>query len=311
MKRMILIVVSVTLICCSVLYGQDQLGALTTQLQKTPTDSALREKIIKLAASMKPASTVPDEAIRFEGRAQYAFKSAKSEADYIVAAQEYEKAVAAAPWVSGYYSDLCTIYDKAGKPEDAKRNCGFYLVGLTDPDQITDAKRRIAGLEFAIEKANSPEAIAARAKAAAESRGIKTQNDLVGNWKVFVNGQPQRSGGPSESGGNYTSDFHYRFEPRGSETAVYLVMDSDPDFVPNHPTWCRRNGGGWACKGDEDLYAKITLEGKTIHGTFVYLDYNTEITGTVNDTEVSWTLTSVDKKGRITQTTRETLRKIK
>jgi len=55
--------------------------------------------------------------------------------------------------VPGYYADLCTIYEKAGKYEDARRHCGFYLIGLTDPAQVTDVKRRIAGLEFGIEKA--------------------------------------------------------------------------------------------------------------------------------------------------------------
>lgn len=216
MKRMILIVVSVTLICCSVLYGQDQLAALTTQLQKTPTDSALREKIIKLASSMKPAPTVPDEAIRFEGRAQYAFKSAKSEADYLVAAQEYEKAVAAAPWVAGYYSDLCTIYDKAGKPDDAKRNCQFYLVGLTDPDQITDAKRRIAGLEFAIEKANSPNAKVDRDKQEFADLLMKMDGAvLVSPWEQIGNIAPAEQRGGQR---------RWKAKFRGQEVAIGIEV---------------------------------------------------------------------------------------
>lgn len=137
---------------------REQLKQMVGQLQQNPDDDALREKIIKLAPTLKPSPAVPDTAVAFEGRAQFAFKSAKSEGDYLAAAQEYEKAVAAAPWVLGYYTDLCTIYEKAGKFEDAKRHCGFYLIGLTDPAQVTDVKRRIAGLEFGIEKANSPQA---------------------------------------------------------------------------------------------------------------------------------------------------------
>lgn len=135
---------------------REQLNQMTQQLQKTPTDDALREKIIKLARTMKPAPALPDTAVAFEGRAQFAFRSAKSEGDFLAAAHEYEKAVATAPWVPGYYADLCTIYEKAGKFEDAKRHCGFYLTGLTDPTQITDVKRRIGGLEFGIEKARRP-----------------------------------------------------------------------------------------------------------------------------------------------------------
>lgn len=136
---------------------REQLQQMVEQLQKTPNDNALREKIIKFAPTLKPSPALPDAAVTFEGRAQFAFRSAKSEDDFLAAAREYEKAVAAAPWVLGYYTDLCTIYEKAGKFEDAKRHCGFYLIGLTDPAQMTDVKRRIAGLEYGIEKANSPD----------------------------------------------------------------------------------------------------------------------------------------------------------
>jgi len=141
---------------------REQLQQMVEQLQKNPNDNALRERIVKLGAEIRPAPAIPEEAVRFEGRAQFAFRSAQSEGDLLAAAREYEKAVAAAPWIGGYYSDLCTIYEKANKFEDAKRNCAFYLIGLSDPQQATDAKRRIAGLEFGIEK------VAAEKRRAAE-----------------------------------------------------------------------------------------------------------------------------------------------
>ena len=100
----------------------------------------------------KAALAIPDEAIRREGRAQFAFKGAKSAADFLAAAREYESAVAAAPWVPGYYSDLCTIYEKAGIYIEAKRNCEMYFTGVVGAADVTDSKRRIAGLEFAIEQ---------------------------------------------------------------------------------------------------------------------------------------------------------------
>lgn len=136
---------------------REQLTQMVAQLQQTPDDTALRERIINLAPTLRPSPALPDSAVVFEGRAQFAFRSATSEGDFLAAAREYEKAVAVAPWVPGYYADLCAIYEKAGKYEDANRNCGFYLIGLTDPSQITDVKRRIAGLEFGIEKANAPQ----------------------------------------------------------------------------------------------------------------------------------------------------------
>ena len=134
---------------------REQLKQMVDQLQKSPSDNALREKIIRLALELKPAPAVPDAAVEFEGRGQFAFSHAKSSDDFIAAAREYEKAVAAAPWVSGYYSDLCTIYEKAGKFEDAKRNCEFSLIGLADAARITDIKRRIAGLKYGMEQNSS------------------------------------------------------------------------------------------------------------------------------------------------------------
>ncbi len=177
---------------------REELARMVEQLQQNPADNALREKIIKLAREVKPAPAIPDKAIEFEGRAQFAFKSAKSEADFLAAAREYENAIAAAPWVPGYYSDLCTIYEKASKFEDAKRNCEFYLVGLTDPAQMTDVKRRIAGLTFGIEKAGAEKVLAAKQQADATRAAIaaeeRKKNSIEGYW--FSSNNPQEATKP-------------------------------------------------------------------------------------------------------------------
>ena len=170
---------------------REQLNQMVEQLQKTPTDNALREKIIKLAREVKPAPAVPEEAQRREGRAKFAFKSAKSNDDYLSAAREYEEAVRVAPWIPGYYSDLCTIYEKAEKYVDAKRNCEISMVGLSDPAQVSDIRQRVAGLEYGIEKANSPATKAATKTSRDEDlvrslNGVRfdcpTQNNRAMGW---------------------------------------------------------------------------------------------------------------------------------
>ena len=138
---------------------REQLNQMVQQLQKNPSDNALREKIIKLGARIRPA--LPDEAVRYTGRAMFIFNTAKREADYLDAAREYERAVASAPWRASYYADLCTIYEKAGKYAEAKRACDFALVGTTDSSQAIELKQRIAGLEIGVER-NSVEAQAQR-----------------------------------------------------------------------------------------------------------------------------------------------------
>lgn len=145
---------------------------------------AIRRPFIALAAKLKPAPNIPEEAIKYEGRAQFAFKNAESPADVLSAAREYEKAVAVAPWVPGYYADLCTIYEKAKKYTEAKKNCEFFLASSPSAQEASDTSKRIAGLEFAIEKMNSPEAQAAREVESQREKNAALKNSLDG--AVFV-----------------------------------------------------------------------------------------------------------------------------
>ena len=131
---------------------REQLQQMVEQLQKTPNDNALRERIIKLAQTVKPAPALPEEALRYEGRARAAFQTARQESDYLDAAREYRAALLQAPWVAGYYSDLCTIYEKAGVYAEAKRSCQWALLTERDAAAATEIKRRIAGLDFLIER---------------------------------------------------------------------------------------------------------------------------------------------------------------
>ena len=56
---------------------REQLTQMVEQLQKTPSDNALREKIIKLAREVKPAPAVPEEANRAFVRGNVFQKEAK------------------------------------------------------------------------------------------------------------------------------------------------------------------------------------------------------------------------------------------
>ncbi len=153
--------IALSAVSTSVAFAQsprEQLQQAAAQLQKTPDDNALRERVIKLGSQIKPAPALPDDANRHEGRAKFAFRSAKSTEEFLTAAREFEAAAKVAPWVAGYYSDLCTIYEKAEKYAEAKRNCELYLVSLNDPALVGEVKQRIAGIEFGLEKANSPQA---------------------------------------------------------------------------------------------------------------------------------------------------------
>lgn len=131
---------------------REQLLQLGLQLRANPSDHALRERIVSLGLEVKPKPAIPPEAERFDGRAQYAFKSAKSEADMLEAAREYLKAVDAAPWIADYYFNLCAILEKANRPAEAMRACRFYLAAAPEAQDASDIRKRVAGLEFALER---------------------------------------------------------------------------------------------------------------------------------------------------------------
>jgi len=131
---------------------REELQQMVKQLQQTPNDNALREKIIGLAQAVKPALAVPDEALRHEGRGATAFKNANDVSGFIDAAREFEAASLVAPWVSGYYSDMCTAYEKGGALAEAVRACRLYSLAVTDGKERHAAKLRTAGIEYEAEK---------------------------------------------------------------------------------------------------------------------------------------------------------------
>ena len=147
--------IAITSISAHTQSPREQLKQMVEQLQKSPTGDALREKIIKLAQEVKPPPAVSADAEKFEGRAQYAFRNAKSEIEFLDAAREYLKAVEAAPWVAGYYHDLCVILEKANHPAEAARACKLYLTAAPQASDAGDVRKRVAGLEYALERERS------------------------------------------------------------------------------------------------------------------------------------------------------------
>ncbi len=127
-------------------------GKLIAQLKSKPNDDSTRQHIMKLAQEIKPAQAVPEEAQKFEGRAQYAFRNAKSGTEFLDAAREYLKAIEVAPWVAGYYYDLCVILEKANRPAEAARACKLYLVAAPQAGDAGNVRKLVAGLEYALER---------------------------------------------------------------------------------------------------------------------------------------------------------------
>ncbi len=162
---------------------REQLSQMVEQLQKTPTDNALREKIIKLAREVKPAPAMPEEVERRMARGEAAFESAKDVSGYDNALREFQAAANAAPWYANAYFNLGTAQDKAGKAKAAMESFRFYLLSAPDGKDAAEVKKRIYKLEYAAEQT--------AAQAAAEQVRKNTEDFLI---------VPGRSIGPISMG---------------------------------------------------------------------------------------------------------------
>lgn len=163
---------------------RDQLQQLITQLQTSPNDQALREKIIALALMLDTKPATPDSAMMAEGAAEYAFKNAKVTSDYSDAAKQYEKALLLAPWLAADYFNCGVAHEKAGEDKEAIRSFSLYLLASPSADDAQAVKRRIGGLQYAEDQANSPEGRAEKEYGPAQRQFARLIQDLDGT--VFV-----------------------------------------------------------------------------------------------------------------------------
>src|SRR5687767_2912453 len=223
--------------------AREQLQQMVEQLQKTPNDNALRERIIKLGAEIKPAPAIPEEARRSYIEGVTIVKSAKDAGSQKLAIASFNEALKIAPWWGDAYYNLAVTQELTGQLTQAEQTLKWFILSSPGESEARDAQDRVYAIG------------AKRKLAAADAEATRlatSKKSPAGNWKVFVQGSPQRAGMSASDGGRWTFDFHYRFEMRGDEIVVYKVVDSDEPGIDK--SWFRRNGGKWLGKGDEELF---------------------------------------------------------
>jgi tetratricopeptide (TPR) repeat protein len=135
---------------------RQQLNQMIQQLQQTPNDNALREKIIKLAQELKPAPAIPEEAERHMARGTAAFKGAKSTSDYQDAVREFEQATLAAPWYGDAWYNLGVAQDKAEQYEAALRSLKLARLAAPDAKEIKDLMYEVEYRNDKVKSAPAP-----------------------------------------------------------------------------------------------------------------------------------------------------------
>lgn len=132
---------------------QELLTQYISDLQKNPSDYALREKIIRYVQTMEPKPTVSEEARKYFDRGMAAAEDAKNEKDYKDAADEFQKAVNIAPWLGAGYRGLAVTQDKCGQYSAALQNLKFFLLTNPSAEDAEKAKTLRNKIEYRMEKA--------------------------------------------------------------------------------------------------------------------------------------------------------------
>ena len=157
---------------------REQLSQMVEQLQKTPTDNTLREKIIKLAQDMKPAPAIPEEANRAFVKGNVFQKEAKDASGFELAISAYRDALRVAPWWSDAYYNLAVALESARKFDQAIAATRLYMASLpVGGAEAREAQNRIYALEAKSEMASR------QATAAVQQAAILR---FEGNWYKIV-----------------------------------------------------------------------------------------------------------------------------
>jgi hypothetical protein len=178
---------------------REQWQQLVSQLQTTPTDTALRERIIKLAAELKPAPAIPEEAREPFVMGVTVLKKASDPAGASKAADLFTRALAIAPWFADAYYNRAMARETAGQYELAIADIKLYL-GF----KLTDNERREAQDKMYALKADALLGTAKKTeqdKAAAEKEHrvqkmqgtwIDRHDGLVSYWTAQTTGEALR-----------------------------------------------------------------------------------------------------------------------
>lgn len=158
---------------------REELQQMVEQLQKTPDDNALREKIIRLGAGIKPSPAIPEEANRAFVKGNVFQKEAKDASGYALAITAYRDALRSAPWWGDVYFNLSIAQESAGKFDEAIVSIRNYLASVqAGSTEAREAQNKIYALEAKGEIASKQ----AVALAAAERE--RQRPSVEGKWTM-------------------------------------------------------------------------------------------------------------------------------
>lgn len=163
---------------------REQFKLMVEQLQKSPDDNALREKIIKFAQGLKPALSIPEEARRAFVRGNTAFSEAKGADDYARAVQRYEEALVIAPWWGDPYFNLAKALELRQEYSRAIQSLKLFVFTGPSADDARKAQDYSYALEDKLEKLTKEKAEHETVARAEEAK----YGWLLGKWSFTMRG---------------------------------------------------------------------------------------------------------------------------
>lgn len=218
---------------------RDELKQMTEQLQKTPTDNALREKIIKIATSLKPRPAIPEEARKPFVMGATVLKRASDPAGAVQAVDLFSQALNIAPWFADAYYNRAFAREAAGQYESAIDDLKLYLEFKLTVAERREVQDKIYSLDADAQLASAKKAGQDKI-ASAENAKRQAQQNLIAalkaeyeRLKVLVDGRVYENylmcsncDQAKASGNNwYSPPDEYQFILTG---AVKLYEDADP-----------------------------------------------------------------------------------
>jgi tetratricopeptide (TPR) repeat protein len=230
---------------------QDTLNQYVADLQRNPSDTALREKIIKLAQELNPPPAIPEEARRHYVKASTLLDDAKQPSDSADAAEEFRQALLIAPWWGEVYMKMGLALETAQRYDDAIAALKLFMVTNPQGDLQRKTQDEIYKIEARQEKAAKDKELADQKAAAEEARAKAEQQRLAfeasperrfeallrkidGRTYVFDNATMNVRGDLVVWGSTYSGRYHeyLRFHITGFETIVnYTTETFGPEQV--------------------------------------------------------------------------------
>lgn len=132
---------------------QETLKQYVSDLQKSPNDNALREKIIGHVRTMKRAPAIPEEARRHYVKALTLLEDAKQPSDSADAAEEFRQALLIAPWWGDAYMKMGLALETAERYDDAIASLRLFMATRPQGDVLRKTQDEIYKIEAKREKA--------------------------------------------------------------------------------------------------------------------------------------------------------------